>query len=263
MSCTIVTAYFKSPSKYNTASYDEWMSNFLTTVDNEMVIFCDRGSFEFITNLRANFANKTRVVSIELEQLYCSQPQFMEYWKKDIARDCERNIHNINLYIIWNEKAMFVGKVMKANPFKTEFFMWCDIGCFRYKEEVNLFKKEFPSKKFLKSAKKDKMYFLNICPFEKEDFAILPNGLTGEFKYLNRIGGTMFIGHKDIFEKYIELYYNCMIAYMNQDYFAGKDQSIMATMCVLYPEIFHLVTPVDGEGNPWFYLQRFLLLEVV
>ena len=263
MSCTIVTAYFKSPSKYNTASYDEWMTNFLTTVDNEMVIFCDRGSFEFITTLRANFVNKTRIVIIELEQLYCSQPHFMEYWKKDFARDFEKNIHNINLYIIWNEKAMFVGKVMKADPFKTEFFMWCDIGCFRYKDELHLFKKEFPSKKFLKSAKKDKMYFLNTCTFQKEDFEILPNGLTRELKYVNRMGGTMFIGHKDIFEKYVELYYNCMISYMNNDYFAGSDQNIISTMCILHPEIFEFVRPLPEQGNPWFYLQRFLLLEVV
>lgn len=259
MSCTIVTAYFRSPSKYDTSSYDEWITNFLTTVDNQMVIFCDKVSFEFISHLRKPFAEKTRIVIIELESLYCSKEPFMEYWKKDIERDIESRIHNINLYIIWNEKAMFVGKVMKSNPFKTEFFMWCDIGCFRYKEDLHLFKPDFPSRNFLENARKDKMYFLNIYPFQKNDFEVLPNGLTNPFNNVNRIGGTMFIGHKDIFEKYIESYYNYMIAYMKNDYFTGKDQNIMASMYVLHPEMFHIVTPVDGEGNPWFYLQRFLL----
>ena len=260
MSCTIVTAYFKSPSKYTTTSYDEWITNFLTTIDNEMVIFCDRVSFDFISNLRAPFASKTIIVVIEIEELYCSRMQFMEYWRKDIIRDNEKYIHNINLYIIWNEKPMFVGKVMKSNPFNSEFFMWCDIGCFRYKEELELFKKPFPSKEFLNSAKKDKMYFLNINPFYKSDFEVLSNGLTKSFEYVNRIGGTMFIGHKNIFEKYADMYYNYLIKYMNNDYFAGKDQNIMASMYVLHPDLFNLVTPVVGEGNPWFYLQRFLLL---
>lgn len=259
MSCTIVTAYFRSPSKYNDTSYDEWITNFLTTIDNEMVIFCDRVSFDFILKLRNNFGNKTRIVIIELEDLYCSKPEFIQYWRKDVERDIERSIHNINLYIIWNEKAMFVGKVMKANPFKSEFFMWCDIGCFRYKEELYLFKNEFPSKSFLKSAKKDKMYFLNIYPFHSSDFTVLPNGMTKSFQYVNRIGGTMFIGHKDIFEKYIDTYYDNMIKYMNNDYFAGKDQNIIASVYVLNQSMFCLVNPVVGEGNPWLYLQRFLL----
>lgn len=260
MSCTIVTAYFKIPSKYTTNSYDGWITNFLTTVDNEMVIFCDKVSFDFILNLRKPFANKTRIVIIELEDLYCSQPHFLKYWEKDIKRDVENRIHNINLYIIWNEKAMFVGKVIKANPFNTDFFMWCDIGCFRYKEELHLFKNEFPSKNFLESAEKDKMYFINISPFQKNDYEILPNGLTNQFNHVNRIGGTMFIGHKDIFQKYIEMYYSYMNTYMNNDYFTGKDQNIMATMYILHPDLFRLVKPIDGEGNPWFYLQRFFLL---
>jgi hypothetical protein len=263
MSCTIVTAYFRSPSKYNTASYDEWITNFLTTIDNEMVIFCDKESFQFISKLRMPFANKTRVVIIELEALYCNRSEFLEYWKKDIIRDHEKDIHNINLYIIWNEKPFFVHKVIEKNPFNSEFFMWCDIGCFRYKEELSLFKRDFPSKQFLNTAKKDKMYFLNIFPFQKNDFEVMSNGLTREFRYVNRIGGTMFIGHKDIFKKYIDMYNTHMIAYMNNDYFTGKDQNIMATIYVLHPELFELVTPVDGEGNPWFYLQRFLLLPVV
>lgn len=259
MSCTIVTAYFKSPSKYNTTLYDEWITNFLTTIDNEMVIFCDRASCDFISKLRNNFSNKTRIVVIEIEEFFCSQPRFMYYWKKDYERDIEKKIHNINLYIIWNEKAMFVGKVIKANPFKSEFFMWCDIGCFRYKEELYLFKNEFPSKSFLRTAKKDKMYFLNIYPFQDSDLDILPNGMTKSFQYVNRIGGTMFIGHKDIFEKYIEIYYDNMIKYMNNDYFAGKDQNIIASVYVFNKDLFNLVRPVKGEGNPWLYLQRFLL----
>jgi hypothetical protein len=226
-----------------------------------MVIFCDKGSFDFIAKLREPFARKTKLVIISIEELYCSQQPFMDYWKKDIERDIEKHIHNMNLYIIWNEKAMFVGKVMKNNPFNSEFFMWCDIGCFRIKEELSLFKSEFPSKNFLNTAKKDKMYVLNINPFHESDLDILPNGFTKSFQEVNRIGGTMFIGHIDIFEKYVDTYYKYLIKYMKNDYFAGKDQNIMASIVVMCPGLFRLVQPDVGEGNPWFYLQRFLLFE--
>jgi len=69
----------------------------------------------------------------------------------------------------------------------------------------------------------------------------------------------MFFGHKDIFETWIEIFYRYMNLYMMNDYFTGKDQNIIASIYVLHPELFRLVRPVEGMGNPWFYLQRFFL----
>jgi hypothetical protein len=257
--CTIVTCYYRSPAKHSFESYDEWMTNFLTTIDNEMIIFCDEESYDKIVELRKKFEEKTMVFVHPLQDTYCGHEVYMEYWKKDIQRDVEKHIHNTNLYIIWNEKSMFVQKVMSINPFNTDFFMWCDIGCFRNKDEMPLFAKEWPSKDFLRTAQKDKMYFLHITPFEPTDFEILPNGLTKSFEYVTRIGATMFLGHKSIFSHWVEMYYKYMNDYTTSGYFAGKDQNIIATMYVLHPELFRLVRPVEGEGNPWFYLQRYFL----
>ncbi len=257
--CTIVTCYYRSPSKHSLEAYDAWMTNFLTTVDNEMIIFCDQESYEQIMTLRKPFEDKTEVFIFPLEDTYCGNSHYMPYWQKDIQRDIERSIHNTNLYIIWNEKSMFVQRAMSINPFETDFFMWCDIGCFRNSEEMPLFQKEWPSAEFLRTARKDKMYFLNITPFEGRDFTVLSNGLTRSFEYDTRIGATMFLGHKDIFETWIELFYKYMNLYMQNNYFAGKDQNIIASMYVLHPEIFRLVSPAEGQGNPWFYLQRFFL----
>ena len=255
MSCTIVTAFFRSPSKHSSDKYDTWMTNFLTTVNNEMVIFCDHTSFEFIKSLRKNFISKTILIQIEIEDLYCYK--FVDYWKKDFERDTEKHIHNINLYIIWNEKPMFVRKAMNLNAFNSEFFMWCDIGCFRNKEELELFEYEFPSKAFMETAKRDRMYFLNIEPFNSGDFDI-----STDFQHVNRICAALCIGHHDIYEEYVDIYYKYLNMYMNKNNFAGKDQNIIASMYVCHPEMFELVQPVIGEGNPWFYLQRLCLKAV-
>ena len=259
--CTIVTCYYKSPSKHSLNSYQEWMTNFLTTVDNEMIIFCDIESFDYISALRKPFEESTHIYVYPLEDMYCAYPQYMKYWEKDLERDIEKHIHNKNLYMIWNEKSMFIHRAMSINPFETDFFMWCDIGCFRYPEELSLFKDGWPSDTFLRTACKDKMYFLNITPFESEDFVKKENGLTRSFEYVTRIGATMFLGHKDIFETWIETFYKYMNLYMMNNYFTGKDQNIIATIYALHPELFRLVQPVEGEGNPWFYLQRFFLQE--
>jgi len=256
--CTIVTCYYRFPSKHSYENYDAWMTNFLTTVDNEMIIFCDAESFEKVKTLRKEFEDVTDIFVLPLEETYCGQQVYQEIWKKDWQRDTEKSIHNPNLYIIWNEKSMFLNRAISINPFETEFFMWCDIGCFRNKEDMHLFK-NWPSDAFLSSAKKDKIYFLNIEPFKPEDLEILPNTLTRSFEGKNRIGGTIFFGHKDTFVPWIEKFYYYMNTYMENNYFAGKDQNILATFYAAYPDLFELVTPQPNEGDPWFYLQRYFL----
>lgn len=256
--CTIVTCYYRSPAKHSTDDYDKWMTNFLTTVNNEMVIFCDEASFVQIQTLRKQFAEITKIIVLPLTETYCCQEQFIPYWIKDWHRDIEKHIHHPNLYVIWNEKSMFVQRVMEMNPFQTDFYCWCDIGCFRDKENVDLFR-SWPSNDFLQSANHDKMYFLNITPFEEEDFKIYPSGLTRSFKTVTRIGATIFLGHHTIFKKWIQVFYNYMNRYMINDYFTGKDQNIIASIYVLHPELFKLIRPVQGEGDPWFYLQRYFL----
>lgn len=224
-----------------------------------MVIFCDEASFAQLTELRSGLEDITKIYIMPLNETVCGRPNLDEIWKTDWSRDIERSIHHPNLYIIWNEKSMFVFRAMARDPFQTEFFCWCDIGCFRDSEELHYFQKEWPSRAFLEQASKDKMYFLNITPFEESDFIVLENGLTQSFERVTRIGATIFIGHRTAFQHWIQLYYKTMDRYITNDYFAGKDQNIIATMYVLYPELFKLVTPVPGEGNPWFYLQRHFL----
>lgn len=256
--CTIVTCYYRSPSKHSYEEYDQWMENFLTTVENEMVIFCDEGSFEKIKKLREPFEEITMIYVLPLEETYCGNPHYQNVWNKDWQRDIERHIHHPNLYIIWNEKSMFVHRAMTLNPFHTEFFCWCDMGCFRSKEDLSLFH-QWPSHAFLESASKDHMYFLNITPFEERDFETYSNGLTRSFERVTRIGATIFLGHVSIFERWIETFYKYMNDYITNNYFAGKDQNIIASIYVLHPTLFKLIRPVQGQGDPWFYLQRYFL----
>ena len=112
MSCTIVTCYYRSPAKHSYKQYDEWMENFLTTIHQEMVIFCDVESYEQITEYRKADASKTKIIILPLYETYCGDPSKHDFWMNEWHRDIERNIHHPNLYIIWNEKAKFVERVM-------------------------------------------------------------------------------------------------------------------------------------------------------
>jgi len=262
-SCTIVTSYYQTPSKHSHEQYDAWMTNFLTTVDNPLIIFTEEIMVKRLAELRKGKEDKTVIVSLPWEEMLCVSGKCTDYWNKDIKRDTEKDLHTPYLYILWNEKTAMVRRAMQINPFRTEFFCWTDIGCFRSAQDMDLFK-EWPSQAFLSRAVKDRMYLLNIEPFKTGELEVLPNGLTRSFEGKNRIGGTIFIGHQDVWDKWFDAYYTTMELYMKHDYFAGKDQNLMATVVAKHPELVHLVQPsrLTKDGDPWFYMQRYLAVMV-
>lgn len=261
MSCTIVTCYYRFPSKHSYEEYDAWMHNFLTHVHSNIVIFCDEDWVEHLAHLRQGFEDKTRIIVYKWNEMRCATKDMLTYWHKDWERDTERAYHNPLLYTLWNEKTEMVRQTIDMNPFKSEFFCWCDIGCFRDSGDMHRYVNGWPSPSFLASACKDKIYLLNIEPFVGDDLQIQSNGLTRTFEGKNRIGGTIFFGHRVAWNTWHTKYYDTLRRYTECDYFAGKDQNIMATMVALYPSLVHLVTPSRRaeDGDPWFYLQRYFL----
>ena len=108
---TIVTCYYKFPSKHSYADYEAWSARFLTAVDTPMVIFCDADSAPRLQALRARVADRTRVVVLPLDQTRCGSGRLGAHWASDVARDPEAHIHTPGLYVVWNEKAAFVERV--------------------------------------------------------------------------------------------------------------------------------------------------------
>jgi hypothetical protein len=256
--CTIITCYYKFPSKHRYESYDQWMSNFLTTVETPMVIYTDDQSIQKITQLCEWRKNNTIIVNKPLLSTFCAQQQYLDYWNKDWQRDPEKRIHNPNLYIIWNEKSNFVKEAIQQNYFKTDYFCWCDIGCFRTSNQVSKYR-NFPD--ILKLTSNDKIHLLNIGAFESDEYQYVEKIKKGTspmkniFLLKHRIGGTIFLGHVNAWAKWIPLFYSTMELFMKHNTFTGKDQDIMAMIVLLYPELVHLIKPPDSNG--WFYLQDY------
>lgn len=250
--CTIVTAYYEFPKKKHTSnSYLEWITNFLPIVDSFMIIFTDEQSYEKLYKLRSRYLEKTAIIIKPLEQLYCYK--FIDYWDKDFERDHER-IHHQNLYIIWNEKSMFMLHALKINPFNTDYYAWTDIGMVRDIDYISYISK-YPNKDIIKTLKKDKIYLLNLNDFtEKELTYNTPNELY-RYEHNVRIGGGIILGHKDIIPVWTNEYYKMMFEFMQHNYFAGKDQSIMSNVYLKYKDKFiELIKPINSPINIWFYL---------
>ena len=72
------------------------------------------------------------------------------------------------------------------------------------------------------------------------------------------MGATIFGGGKEALLQYHDLYYEMLEYFISIDRFIGKDQSILNSVYLLNPELFHLVEPKLCKDE-WFYLQDYLV----
>lgn len=260
--CTIVTAFYDfEKKKHSTESYKEWIKKFLPFSNANMIIFTDGSHNEFLLDTRKEHLSKTKIIVLSLQEFYTYK--YLEHWKKDLIRDHEHFRHSIELYMIWNEKSMFLKRAIEMNPFNTEYFCWADIGMIRDDAYIPYIR-TFP--RIRDTINKNKIYLLNIQHIfnAQDEFKELASE---RYRYINAIGGTIIFGNQNNLLKWVHKYYNILKEFVSKDLFAGKDQSLMACLYVKNKDLIQLVRPQPSELNEklkvpfhddWFYLVFYL-----
>jgi hypothetical protein len=252
---TIVTCYFEITSKHTINKYTQWMDNMLSNIETPMVIYCDLKSKEKITRFRNKYLNNTVIHTTDFDQFYTKkwETQFNQHWNIDPEKD----IHNPKLYMIWAEKSNFLKITAEENPFNSQYFMWCDIGCFRNRyglKDIPLDKiRNWPNPKKVSLIPRDKICLTQTGTFPILCCKLMENGLT-EKEFTNvpaSIGGTMFIGSKEAVNEWHCKYYQTLQKFVDNNRFIGKDQNIMANIYIAYPDLVAKFDP--NYGDPWFY----------
>lgn len=251
--CTIVTAYYDFPYKKHSSNlYSTWIKRFFSNIKANIVVFTDENSSGMLNDIVKDMKN-VMIVILPINQFYTAK--YLSYWQKDHKRDYERQ-HNPHLYMIWNEKTMFLQRAIHMNLFKTDYYVWTDIGMVRDEKQIPYIC-EFPNPSIIEKLNKERVYLLNIEDFTKED--LKETDATERFMRCNRIGGGVIFGHKTILGKWTQIYYDMMNTFMKNDYFAGKDQSIMACVYLKYREsLIELIKPNETPIDPWFYMLYYL-----
>jgi hypothetical protein len=250
MSATVVSAYYMIKSKLPSSKYVEWISNFMK-LDMKCVIFTNKYTFEnvFKNAYPSSFRRIYKIVEI-------SEFEVSSYdWEKDYDKDHEKHVgHSPELYKVWAEKSFFLKKVIEENPFVTEYFFWNDIGLFRFNNLVGLLK-DYPNV----SNIENKIYMTLVNLYSKSEFANL-SVCDERFRYVNRIAGGNFGGHKDVLLKFIDEYKKTLEEFDRLNLFKGKDQSLYSWMIVRNPDMFNLVSDPKYSNTPieWFYLYIYL-----
>ena len=240
---TIITSYYKIPSKHSHEEYLSWMTNFLSLPDC-MVIFTQPDFVDTISKLRpSNYTSIT--LPRQISSFLVTAMLDDQGWEHQEKSDPEQHPgHNRNLYCIWNEKTNMMKIVADINPFSSSYFVWLDIGAVRHSDYNH-------QKMMMKVPDQKGVLLLSVMPFTIEEMTSVENRNLADFSHVNRIGGGTIGCDKESLEQWHKAYYNALRSNIDIGRFIGKDQNLMATICLQTD----LCLLVEGDGE-WFRLQE-------
>jgi hypothetical protein len=102
---------------------------------------------------------------------------------------------------------------------------------------------------------------LSIEPFNACELETDSRGRAAFLSSLNhRIGGGNFGGDADAIHNWYKRYYEKLIDYHREGLFVGKDQPIMASVCLQNFEFCKIISAgsVHEAADPWFAMQPVL-----
>jgi hypothetical protein len=236
-----------------------------------LVIYTDENSLKYI-NLSVANNNNIRVIIKPIEEL--NGYQYKDKWISNHERNRELNTKTgWILNMIWSEKVYFVQDTMQQKYFdETDFYGWCDIGCFRNRPNIDMDIKTFIQKGWPKPeciSKLDQsrvMYSMaNTNPnYLKQLHRLIhdknEHGLPNTPIPSNQISisGSFFIAHKSRVDWWVETYTNKLKLYFDHEYLVKDDQIIIIDCIFSDISNFALLTKHNRIYDPWFAFQRFL-----
>jgi hypothetical protein len=255
MSCTVVTAFYPIKSKFTKEKYFEWSSTFLR-LESPIVLFTDESLVDIFRAQRG--PRPIHIITMPFEELD-TWKLYKDKWIQNHTIDPENSYHTPELYAIWAQKAFFVKQALELNPFKTEFFFWCDIGAFRNSMISETILNSFPTTQYFKNDKLLLQGFntLNEREKMKKEDGIWGEALTSSWNKISLVGG-LWGGSTKACLRWFELYKKTLEKYFEKGRFAGKDQAVMLSTYLEHPDIADIVECTIPDIDSWFFLEYLL-----
>jgi hypothetical protein len=275
-SITVITCYYKIKSKHSFKEYALWIRNLLNNINANLVIFTSADQEQWIKSIifgildnDANHANNAndandyentkiipnvKIIIRELEDLEIVK-KYNNIWDEQYRKDPTSNIRTKECYMIWNSKMSLVKEIIDLNPFNSDKFVWNDIGSMRDNRYIKQYYNTFMNYPLYQNVSTDKIDIIIIKEFEDPNQIIFQNE--------SHLSGAIFGGGREVFLKLIDLFYRNFDMYIENNYFIGCDQQILATCYQQAPELFNLVIPDYSNQSiidKWFYLYHYYSL---
>lgn len=258
---TIVTAYFKIPSKHKASQYDRWMKYFLSVKDC-LVIFAGQESMAWITELRKDYPTRTVLIEMEVKDLPISRLHASDssptienaFWKHQLQIDVEKKRHkHFFLFHIWLSKSWFVQEAIKQNYYQSDYFMWQDIGSYRnanyHLQTIIEHVEVIPPKQVL---------WLAHHPPNPPPQAIWCDKDEKPEHFFH--SGSQGVAHKDAWLEYHYRFAETIDLFIEKNMFLGEDQCLLQGTCQRYPDLCAYFTfdQLPEREHRYFGLRHFL-----
>jgi hypothetical protein len=268
MSITFSSCFYIIKSKFDSNTYIDWMTNFLSIVNNfNLIIYTDENSIAFIPQ-GANENPRIKIVIKPIEQFY--NYKYKDYWIENHKQNSMLNsISCWELNMLWSEKIWFVKETVERKYFDTEFYGWCDIGYFRNRDadlHTN-FLSNWPSREKIDKLDKNKIYYAcvrNDSAYVSYLYKIVNNknsvGLPIEQipPYQNSIAGGFFLLYKDMVHWWAETFETKLVLYFKNSYLVKDDQIIIVDCILSELTKFSIIREQNPLYDNWFMFQRVL-----
>ena len=245
---TVVTAYYRIPSKFKPSKYSGWMKNMLSLQD-PMIIFTSQDLISTIEELRNHATNRTVIIPLELNDLPIATLYNTEFWKQQLERDPEKRIHqSYELFWIWLSKTWWVNEAIRLNVYNSDLFMWSDIGCFRnsqYNDKTMIIhRNQIPKTEMIQMA--------HHVPNPPTDVIYYNDKYSKVNKPHFYHSGSQMAAYKDTWIQFHELFLIIIDEFLIRNMIIVEDQAILQSVCLKTPTIcayvpFDQVKPNDNH----------------
>ena len=248
---TIITAYFEIASKHTSSDYDAWIQNMLSLTD-PMIIFTEAKFVDKFRKLRKHATDRTRIVTMRLEDLKIAKMFPLDEWSLQLAIDPESKLHKTyKVFWVWLNKLCFMAEAIRDNPFASDIFVWCDIGSFRHTA--------YNSQKLVHNTdiiSPDKMLLMAVKPphdvYTSGGIVLKQDGVFDNSDFYT--AGALLAGYKDTVLDMEQQFLFTIQIYRERALFIGDDQPLLQVTCVR-TNLCEFVAPYHVSGDKWFGLQ--------
>ena len=254
---TVVTAYYKIPSKFKPSKYNGWMKNMLSLQD-AMVVFTSNDLIPSIKEFRQHALNRTVIVPLELNDLPIGTSYTKDFWSNQLERDPEKGIHrSYELFWIWLSKTWWVNQAIRLNPYNSDLFMWSDIGCFRdarynYKQMI-VHRDQIPPTEMVQMA--------HHKPNPPPDLIYYNDKYSKAQKPHFYHSGSQMAAYLETWKRFHSIFLDTIDQFLIRNMIIIEDQAILESVCLREPTIcayvpFDQVKPNDNHYFGLRYVTR-------
>jgi hypothetical protein len=249
---TIVTAYFRIPSKHGASRYFGWMKNILS-IQDAMVIFTEPDLVDTMRELRKHALNRTVIIQMEITDLPIGTLYTEKFWETQWYRDPERMDHKSPLlFWIWLSKSWWTMEAIRHNFFQSDLFFYSDMGCFRNQQyngkTLILHRDQVPPHEMIQMA-------------HHEPNPPAQRFFNDKYKHASNFyhSGSQMAAYVDTWKKFHEYFLDTIDGFLVRKMAIVEDQAILQSVCLRFPDICAYVPFEQVKQDNHYFGLRYVL----